>query len=445
MTALIFGLDLSINGTASQIMSHERAVKTAFLASAPQGTTAEIVISGNSSVIDGQADLYARIPKTSTAFNGAMIDLYEWLAGGPDRYDVMVFGYTTGAGWYAVMDRILRDYSLTSFSPMNNASSAGTGFLERFGNNVFFIGTGTTENTAQRGYRMTGYTTASPSALTSYTTARSAGLYLHCKAQGGTLEQVRKRFIQNFAGYPDKSVQNGFGSVPTTYTDTTTDLLPPTALWAYLAGSTTSGGILTSVIYYLYFAPFYPQTQDAFRIYRNGVLIYEGQGQSIGQEAYIGTADTRLHIYTTTVGGTSTFSVTSVLNDVESDATAYASDTVNIPNIPQPEPSPEPPSPPNPEPDIPPVNPNPNVFLSRSNYVLLATTDGGGDVTQWRYRTSIIAEWTSHTGSTFAITPDPTKTYEVQARVSSGGVFTDWSESAYSTSTATSTQFVYYP
>jgi hypothetical protein len=432
MTALIFGLDLSFNGTASQIMSHERAVKTAFLASAPEGATAEIVISGNSSVIDGQADLYARIPRVSTNFNGSMVDLKNWLAERPDRYDVMVFSYTTDRAWDMEMEQILRNYGISSFSPMNNVATSGTGFSERFGNNIFYIGTGTSENTAQRGYRMTGYTTASPSSLTSYTTARSAGLYLHCKAQGGTLEQVRKRFIQNFAGYPDKTLQNGFGSVPTTYTDTTPDLLPPTCLWAY-PSSIVSGATVT-----LYFAPFYPQTQDGFRVYANDVQISQGAGTATNDGGWIGTADLRTFTHTPTVN--TTYRIVSYQGETESDSPLYASDSVTVVAPPTPTPPPEP----EPEPDIPPVNPNPNVFLTRATQ-LTGVTDGGGDDTEWRYRTSIIAEWTSHTGSTFDITADPTKTYEVQARVSSGGVFTDWSQSTYSTSTATSSQFVYYP
>jgi hypothetical protein len=432
MTALIFGLDLSINGTASQIMSHERAVKTAFLASAPEGTTADIVISGNSSVIDGQADLYARIPRTSLFPYGSMVDLKNWLAERPERYDVMVFSYTTDRAWDMEMERILRNYGITAFCPMNNVATSGAGFLERFGNNIFYIGTGTSENTAQRGYRMTGYTTASPSSLTSYTTAKSGALYLHCKAQGGTLEQVRKRFIQNFAGYPDKTVQNGFGSVPTSFTDTTPDLLPPTCLWAY-PSSIVSGSTVT-----LYFAPFYPQTQDGFRIYANDVQIAQGAGTATNDGGWIGTADLRTFTHTPTVN--TTYRIVSYQGESESDSPLYASDSVTVVAQPTPTPPPEP----EPEPDIPPVNPNPNVFLTRDTE-LTGTTDGGGDVTEWRYRTSIIADWTSHTGSTFDITADPTKTYEVQARVSSGGIFTDWSESAYSTSTATSSQFVYYP
>jgi hypothetical protein len=433
MKALIFGLDLSFNGTASQIMSHERAVKTAFLASAPEGTTAEIVISGNSSVIDGQADLYARIP-FSTTFDYTTT-LYTWLAERPERYDVMVFSYTFSGGRAndIGLERILRNYGITVFSAMNNVATSGTGFSERFGNNIFYIGTGTTENTAQRGYRMTGYTTASPSSLTSYTTARSAGLYLHCKAQGGTLEQVRKRFVQNFAGYPDKSVQNGFGSVPTTYTDTTPDLLPPACLWAY-PSSIVSGSTVT-----LYFAPFYPQAQDGFRIYANDVLVATGNGNtSQADGGWIGTADLRTFTHTPTVN--TTYRIVAYQGETESDSPTYASDSVTVVAPPTPTPPPEP----EPEPDIPPVNPNPNVFLIRATQ-LTGTTDGGGDVTEWRYRTSIIAEWTNFDGDDFAITPDPVKTYEVQARVSSGGVFTDWSESAYSTSTATSSQFVYYP
>ena len=433
MTALIFGLDLSFNGTASQIMKHERAVKTAFLASAPQGTTAEIVISSNSTEIVGQADLYARIPRTSTALNGAMIDLYDWLASRPDRYDVMVFAYTTDRAWDKQMERILRAYSLSSFAPMNNVSSAGTASSERFGNNVFYIGTGTTENTAQRGYRMTGYATASPSALTSYTTARSAGLYLNCKAQGGTLEQVRKRFIQNFAGYPDKTVKNGLGSVPTTFTDTTPDLLPPTCLWAY-PDTIVSGDTVT-----LYFAPFYPQTQDGFRVYANDVQISQGAGTATTDFGWIGTDDLRYFTHTPTE--TTTYRIVAYQGDTESDSPAYASGSVTVVQPPAPTPPPEP----EPELDIPPVNPNPNVFLSRENSVLLATTDGGGDVTEWRYRTSIAQDYTSFDGDDFALTADPVKTYEVQARVSSGGVLTDWSVSAYSTATATSPIKTFYP
>jgi hypothetical protein len=431
MTALIFGLDLSFNGTAKQIMKHERAVKTAFLASAPEGTTAEIVISGNSSVIDGQADLYARIPRTSLFSYGAMVDLNAWLAERPDRYDVMVFSYVSDRYFDSEIERILRNHGITAFAPMSNSVSPEI-TNGRFGNNVFYIGTGTTENTAQSGYRMTGYTTASPSALTSYTTAKAGALYLHCKAQGGTLEQVRKRFIQNFAGYPDKTVQNGFGSVPTTYADTTPDLLPPTCLWASRP-TITQGETLT-----LYFAPFYPQTQDGFRIYANDVQIAQGAGTQRTDFGWIGTADLRYFTHTPTVN--TTYRIVSYQGETESDSPTYASDSVTVVQQPTPTPPPEP----TPEPPEPPVNPNPNVFLTRATQ-LTGTTDGGGDVTQWRYRTSIIAEWTNFDGDDFAITPDPVKTYEVQARVSSGGVFTDWSQSAYSTSTATSSQFVYYP
>jgi hypothetical protein len=432
MTALIFGLDLTINGTASEIMKHERAVKTAFLASAPSGTTAEIVISGNQSIIDGQPDLYARIPRTSLFSYGAMVDLNAWLAERPTRYDVMVFSYIADRSWDVESERILRNYGITVFCPMNNVATSGTGFYERVGNNIFYIGTGTTENTAQRGYRMTGYTTASPSSLTSFTTARSAGLYLHCKAQGGTLEQVRKRFLQNFAGYPDKTVQNGYGSVPTTYTDTTPDLLPPASLWAY-PSSMVSGSTVT-----LYFAPFYPQTQDGFRLYANGIQVAQGSGTQVNDGGWIGTADLRTFTHTPTVN--TTYAITAYQGDTESDITLYASDSVTVVTPPTPTPPPEP----EPEPDIPPVNPNPNVFLIRSTQ-LTGTTDGGGDVTQWRYRTDIGAEWTSHSGSTFSITADPTKTYEVQARVSSGGVFTDWSVSSYSTATATPTIRTFSP
>jgi hypothetical protein len=172
-------------------------------------------------------------------------------------------------------------------------------------------------------------------------------------------------------------------------------------------------------------------------VYANDVLVATGNGNtSQADGGWIGTADLRYFTHTPTVN--TTYRIVAYQGESESDSTLYASDSVTVVSPPTPTPPPEPEL----EPDIPPVNPNPNVFLTRATQ-LTGTTDGGGDVTEWRYRTSIAQDYTSFDGDDFALTADPTKTYEVQARVSSGGVLTDWSESAYSTATATSTQFVY--
>ena len=113
--------------------------------------------------------------------------------------------------------------------------------------------------------------------------------------------------------------------------------------------------------------------------------------------------------------------------------------------IPEPEQIPEPETEERQDVESPPVRPGLSVFLSRSNSVLLATTDGGGDVTEYRYRTSIADEWETYTGTELMLPALDWLTYEVQARVSSGGVFTNWSQSAYSTSTATSPIKTFYP
>ena len=175
-------------------------------------------------------------------------------------------------------------------------------------------------------------------------------------------------------------------------------------------------------------------------MYANDVLVATGNGNtSQADGGWIGTADLRYFTHAPTVN--TTYRIVSFVGGTESDSPLYASGSVTVVSPPTPTPPPEP----EPEPDIPPVNPNPNVFLTRANSVLLATTDGGGDVTEYRYRTSIADEWETYTGSELMLPAPDYLTFQVQARVSSGGIFTDWSQSAYSTSTATSPIKTFYP
>jgi hypothetical protein len=117
---------------------------------------------------------------------------------------------------------------------------------------------------------------------------------------------------------------------------------------------------------------------------------------------------------------------------------------------PQPEPViPPPPSPPpapEPEPSpipVPPVNPTPNVFLSRTGNILTATTDGGGTATEWQIRTNIQSDWTTRpeTSQSLTLTVPLGTTLQVRARID--GV-SDYGQ-AFSTAIAPSAKRLFIP
>jgi hypothetical protein len=361
MKALVIGLDLDIRQDApiSQLLSHERAVRSEFLAGLT-GWDCDILFITKRQLAE-QADVVEFL-RPEVYYGG--IEIVRWVTANHAGYDLFIMSYTVDDIYRGYLKAIPNTIGKPLFMPMPNQSAS----WNRTRTNIINVGGGTSANARGFGASIWFYdATSTGSTVTSYTTATVARKATQAIEAGATsFQQVASVLIANGASF---SEANGYGRLPST-------LVIPDPIPAYVSIQTETAPTTLP-------QPPYPFPVDP-----------EPQPEPI------------------------------------------------IPT-PPPAPTPDPEPTPSPIPE-PPVNPNPNVFLSRATQ-LAGTTDGGGDVTQWRYRTSIIADWTSHTGSTFAITPDPTKTYEVQARVSSGGVFTDWSQSAYSTSTATSSQFVYYP
>jgi hypothetical protein len=437
MRALIFGLDLG-GSTASQVSSHERTVKTRYLESAPAGTTADIVITSNKG-FSGYAPVLAWIPFPTSGFYPTDVNaFYDWvLDGRQNDYDVVIFSYNVDAYYDRVLEKLISNTSIQAvFCAIGNDS----GFPKTFGNNIFKIGGGVTENIAQHGYRNTGWTQAiNGSTLTSYTNATAGGYFTRFMGLELTKEQTRKSFLQSFPEYPDKDPINGYGKVPETATiPESYDIFPPTTLDVYYEFADIVDGLIVAWNMRIYFCPFILQADTSYNVYVNDELAVSGLGTLNSPGGYIGSELLRYLPLKIEENGTFVVSISAVTEQGESGRYLYATDTITITNISEPDPEPEPtPEPPEPEP-LPPVNPNPNVFLTRGAN-LTAITDGGGDATEWRYRTDIGNEWTTASGD-FSITAEPTKTYEVQARVSSGGIFTDWSESAWSSATQESSQ-----
>lgn len=443
MRALIFGLDLNIGATtASQIMGHERAVKASFLATSDYD--AEIVISSNRDIIDGEPDLYARIPKTSTSYPGYMFDLQAWIAERPDRYSVMVFSYTVSAWEYKQLETIARDYGIHIFCAMPNDG------IRAYGTNIFLIGGGDPTNTKGTGYGLTTYGLAlnrptASQATTSYTTGAVAGHFTKWIDLGLTFVQTRKAFLQSLPNYPEKTIQNGYGIVNTTPAiPQSYDLFPPCSVWYYNAGGITEQGVKIGQRYYIYWCPFLGQASD-FVIRDGDTIVYEGAGESRNDAGWIGTADLRRFTYDIDTDGDHVLSITAK-DGTESDLPAYLVQTVSVSGIepapeppPEPEPVPEPVEPPEPEPEpeLPPIDPSPSVFLSRNGTTNTLTTDGGGTVQTFERRNNVQGEWQA-VDTTDTQPADQTFMYRV--KVSDGVTESAWSDTVYSVATQTSTQ-----
>jgi hypothetical protein len=366
--ALIFGLDLRTPGVtlnASQIMGHERGVRASFLATAPNGTTADIVMSGNDPIIDGEPDLFARIPRVSNQSNGPVVDLYNWLATRHADYDVLVFSYTTDQYYRTVLSDIIRDYGITVFQAGENTNTeSNTGFQ----NSVFTIAGGASEVVTTRNRTIYGFTTAldKPSNqrnVTSWTTGAAAGYYARFVNLNLSFEQTRKAFIQAHPDYPARTFTRGFGRTPeTAIAPEAYDLFPVPYLFVFPNAPTT-----TAKRYALYFANFTPQDIDGYRVYANGQMIYEGMAFTASGSVASYTGERGQQLFVDTFQNVPvTFGVSCYKGVTESPIDAYVTFTANVTGIAQPSataptavvPAP-PPAPPPPEPTPPPTPPDP--------------------------------------------------------------------------------------
>lgn len=439
MKALIFGLDLNTSPTATpaQVSSHERTVKTRYLESAPEGTTADIVITSNRG-FSGYAPVLAWIPfSQSGAYPTNANAFYDWvLDGRENEYDVVIFSYNVDAYYDRVLEKLI---SNTSIQAVFCAIGNDEGFPMPFGNNIFKIGGGVTENIRQHGYRNTGWTQAlNGSTLTSYTNATAGGYFNRFMELGLTKAQTRKAFLQSFPEYPSKDPINGYGKVPeTASTPESYDIFPPTTLDVYYEFAEIVDGLIVAWNLRIYFCPFILQSDTSYNVYVNDELAVSGLGTLNSPGGYIGSELLRYLPLRIDENGTFVVSVSAVTDDGESGRYLYATDTITISSITEPDPEPEPtPEPPEPEP-LPPYNPNPNLFLSRSGLTNTLTTDGGGATQTFQRRNNVNAEWVNVNESD---TQPANETFMYRVKVSDGVTESAWSETVYSIATQVSTK-----
>jgi hypothetical protein len=444
--ALIFGLDLG-GSTPAQVSSHERTVKEAFLAVAPNGWTADIIIStGRPELFTGYAPVHATI--SSTGVFDFATNLVPYVQEN-DIYDIIVYSYSSSGGRVTEsnLDAILSTTNVQAvFSSMGNS-----GDQQKYASDIWWMGGGVTENIRQGGYKCFGWEDGVAGAgfttdtFTSETASTSAGHFASFVDLGLTKAQTRKAFIQAFPNYPTKDIQDGYGLAPVTpVIPEAYDVLPPWSLWAYIAGTYREDGVIRGYPMYLFWCPVLGQSETV-RIYRNDELIYEGTGvSSPTSNGYFGTSRGKQWEYLLTENGTSTFTITHV-DGTESDTAPYSTDAVTVANIVSPAPPEPPPAEPEPESptEVPPVNPTPNVFLSRTGNILTATTDGGGTTTEWQIRTNIQSDWTTRpeTSQSLTLTVPLGTTLQVRARID--GV-SDYGQ-AFSTALAPSAKRLFIP
>jgi hypothetical protein len=432
--ALIFGLDFGTTSTPAQASSHERKVKEAFLAVAPNGWTADIVIStGRPELFTGYAPVHATVASST-----ALISYVQ----SNDDYSIIVYSYSASGGrtYERDLDSILSTTNVQAvFSAMGNS-----GTQQEYGSDIWWMGGGVTENIRQGGYKCFGWEDGVAGAgfttdtFTNETASTSAGHFASFVDLGLTKIQTRKAFIQAMPDYPVKDIQNGFGLVPVTaFAPESYDLLSPWALWAYIAGTYRVDGVIRGYPMYLFWCPVFGQSETV-RIYRNDELIYEGVGESsITSNGYFGTSRGKQWEYLLEDNGTSVFTITHLDGETESDTALYSTDPVTVSAI-VPIPEPEPPVEPEPdiEPEIP-FNPNPNLFLSRSGLINTLTTDGGGLTQTFQRRNNIEAEWQ---GCETTDTQPADETFVYRVKVSDGVTESAWSDTVYSIATQTSNQ-----
>ena len=438
MKALIFGLDLG-GSTPAQVSSHERTVKQAFLAVAPEGWAADIIISTNRpSLFAGYAPVTATI--SSTGVFDFATNLIPYVQEN-DIYDIIVYSYSSSGGRYTEsnLDAILSTTNVQAvFSSMGNS-----GDQQEYASDIWWMGGGVTENIRQGGYKCFGWEDGVAGAgfttdtFTSETASTSAGHFASFVDLGMSKAQTRKAFIQAFPNYPTKDIQDGYGLAPTTPAiPEAYDVLPPWSLWAYIAGTYLENGVIRGYTMYLFWCPVLGQSETV-RIYRNGELIYEGSGEdSSTSRAYFGTSRGKQCTYLLEENGTSTFTITHV-DGTESDTAPYSTDAVTVANIVSPAP-PEPP-PPAPEPEaeeeLVPFSPNPILFLTRSGTVNTLSTDGGGSTQTYQRRNNVDAEWATVTTTD---TQPANQTFMYRVQVGDGVTLSAWSDTVYSGSTEVS-------
>jgi hypothetical protein len=468
--AIIFGIDLG-QGTVSQVLTHERRVRSTFEAFKAEGWTSAIVMVTDRQDIANEPDVEAILTgvdiQSGTQVGNAIRDYAI------ENCDLAVFSYIVN-GWTRNSLGTLPESGIPLFMPIRNESG---GNQNGYHSNIVLCGAGDTENIALEGEQIWFYDVATnltgdQRLYTSYTTAVIAGKATHYMA---TLDgnQARKAMVYAGSRYPTWTQQNGWGRLPDVAVISDTFLLEPVN--KVLAQTSTFSSVKNCL---LQFTPFRGGQSEVVRIYANDELVYEGLGdsaQGYNLPGLFATPDVRMIAFPeSSFSGEVLFELVAYdeNTDTESRVESFSTASYTFPIIPDPEPEPdpepdpepepepdpepepepdpepepepdpepEPPPPdpePEPEPETPPYNPNPNLFLSRSGTTNTLSTDGGGATQTFQRRNNIEAEWQTVTTTD---TQPANETFMYRVKVSDGVTESAWSDTVYSIATQVSTQ-----
>ena len=207
-SALVIGLDLDIrdNPPVSELLAHERAVRTEFLAGLT-GWTCDILfvtkrtITPQDNVITLRPELY---------YGGVEIVRYVTAN---DNYDLYIMSYTVDDIFRGYLKAIPNTLGKPLFMPMPNQASSWS----RTRTNIINVGGGTSANARGFGSAIWFYdATSTGSTTTSYTTATVARKATQAIEAGATsFQDVASVLIANGASYNETS---GYGRLPDTLT-----------------------------------------------------------------------------------------------------------------------------------------------------------------------------------------------------------------------------------
>jgi hypothetical protein len=336
-TALVIGIDLSISGSVSSILSHERKVVTNFLANAPTNWSAEILMHTNNSDVASESDVVAIVNSSTRdcvgtySLNNTQSNIMCWVSQNIDDYDLVIFSYDLDGYYGLLLSEIINEYDTPIFMAMPNVDATNTTYKK---SNIVYVGGGVSSNVRGKGSNIECYDdTSSGGTLTSYTTPTVAGKFATLLSTL-TVNQALKA-LRYSCSLDDWTISDGFGKVPDTISTPSEYLTePPQGLLVFVDNSNNVR---------VNYTEFYGESYDSVRVYVDDVLFYDGNGTAVSSfgwggygEAYkLISSQFKRFIFSASnfTEGVRTIKVLSVKDGVESRDESYNTATVTIPYL----------------------------------------------------------------------------------------------------------------
>jgi hypothetical protein len=317
-TAIIIGI--------SDSLVHELNVRDSFLAYAPNGWDADILMgTENESLADNEHVVHT-VEMGGFISYDEMESIRSWISS--SDYDIIIFSYYFGA-IDSVMEAIVSIDDKILFMPLTGASS-------RRKSNIIYCGVGSTENTSDSSskriecYDKATLLTSSWQLTPSYVTPAIAGKCAYLLDDGLTNTQARQA-LRYSCSLSTWDSTDGYGKVPSTLT--APDSYPVEPINSFSMGYAYSP--------YSIYTLFEGQSIDSVRLYMDDTLLYDGNGtETIISASSYAPNDSRItyrvlfdefsYTFTQDDEGEHVFSAVAVKDGVESSAEEYSKHTYTL-------------------------------------------------------------------------------------------------------------------